>query len=260
MHQNLYKAIHAACCHIGVTIHDELISEGTGFAFLGNGQVLTAAHVVTGRMPIAEKDYRDPDQRIFCKFPGRPQSEYLVGTCGFNIQVPGFSEILQIDMAMLYPKAPSPDVVPYLVANTNPPQLGELVFAAGYSDELTAPFQLDKLVPGGIATLNQVTQSAHTGYLTELGGPIIKRGVIGNITRAVTTYGAGKELYVDLFYIDNSVHSGASGGPVCNAHGEAVGIITQRSITSASQEVAPGIVVPSGCTIGIGLQPLRALS
>lgn len=164
-------------------------------------------------------------------------------------------------MALLTPASRPSSPIPYLVANTNPPQLGELVFAAGYSDELSTPFGLDKLVPGGIQALNNASQSAHTGYLADFGGPIIKQGYVGNTMRAVAKYGTPpRELHVDLFYIDNSVHSGASGGPVCNAHGEAVGIITQRSVTSASQECAPGIVVPSGCTIAISLQPLRAWS
>lgn len=260
MYRNLYQSINVACCHIAVTVHDDLVSEGSGFAFLPTGEVLTAAHVITGRVPIEEKDYRDPNQRIFCKFPSRPQSEYRVAVCGVNIQVPDFADIIQIDIALLVPASSPSSDIPHLVANTNPPQLGELVFAAGYSDELTAPFGLDQLVPGGAAALNSVSQSAHTGYLADLGGPIIKQGYVGNIIRAIATYGAeAKELHVELFYIDNSVHSGASGGPICNARGEAVGVITKRAVTSASQERAPGIMVPSGCTVAIGLQPLRAM-
>lgn len=259
MHHNLYQAIKAACCHISVMHGDELISEGSGFAFLSTGQVITAAHVITGRMPIIESDFLDPELRIYCKFPSRPQQEYIVNTCGLDVRIPGFSKSLQVDMATLQPKQQPTQDFPFLLANTNPPQLGELVFSAGYSDELSAPFQLDELIPGGKVTLNQIAQSAHTGYLADLGGPIIKRGVIGNIIRGEAKIGS-KEFHIELFYIDNSIHSGASGGPVCNVHGEAIGIITKRSVTSASQEAAPNIVVPSGCTIGIGLQPLRMWS
>ena len=259
MHRNLYQAINAACCHISVMLGDELISEGSGFSFLAAGQVITAAHVITGRMPIIESDFRDPAVRIYCKFPGRPQQEYAVNTCGLDVQVPGFNKSLQVDMATLLPKQQPVQDVPFLIANTNPPQLGELVFAAGYSDELSAPFRLDELIPGGMDALNRAAQSAHTGYLADIGGPIIKRGFIGNVVRGQAQIG-NKELHIELFYIDNSIHSGASGGPICNVHGEAVGIITKRSVTSASQEVAPNIVVPSGCTIGIGLQPLRMWS
>ena len=261
MYRNLYQLISAACCHIAVTVNDELVSEGSGFSFLPSGQVLTAAHVVTGRMPIRQDDFSDPHQRILCKFPGRPQQEYKVLLCGFNIVMAEFNEILQIDIAVLAPALPNNNIVPYLAASTTPPQLGKLVFAAGYSDELSTPFGLDQLLPGGTASLNTASQSAHTGYLTDFGGPIIKRGVVGNTTRGIATYGPdARELHVDLFYIDNGIHSGASGGPICNVHGDAVGLITRRAVTSASQEASPGIFVPSGCTIGVSLQPLRALA
>ncbi|RZZ84910.1 S1 family peptidase [Pseudoxanthomonas winnipegensis] len=259
MFHSLYSSLKSACCHIVVLLDEEIISEGSGFAFLENGAVMTAAHVVTGRMPIRKEDYLDPKQKIFCKFPGRPQSEYSVALCGLNIRVPGFQDDFQIDMAFLDPIEKSMEKVPHLNANTNPPQLGEMVFVAGYSDELSAPFGLDALLQDGTDALNKINRSTASGYLADMGGPIIKQGVIGNIIRAEVGYGGGQQLDVDLFYIDNSVHSGASGGPVCNLHGEAVGIITRRAVTSASQSEAPGLKIPSGCTIGIGLQPLRAL-
>jgi hypothetical protein len=261
MYQSLYENIQASCCHISVSVSGELVSEGTGFAFLPEGEVLTAAHVVTGRTPIKEEDYLDPNQRIFCKFPGHPEAEYKVNICGMNVLVPSFREAIQVDLAILSPIKKPAKMMRFLVANTNPPGLGQTVFVAGYSDELTAPFGVDRLTTGGQSGLSQVTRSSHGGYMTDLGGPIIKRGVIGNIVRAVCGYeNNSKELHIELFYIDNSVHSGASGGPVCNESGEAIGIISQRSVTSASQEDAPKLKVPSGCTIGIGLNPLKALA
>jgi len=261
MHQSLYKNIQAACCHISVSVSGELVSEGSGFAFLPEGQVLTAAHVVTGRVPIQEKDYVDPNQKILCKFPGRAEEEYRVHICGMNIEVPGFSEAVQIDIAIIVPITSIPNPINHLIANTNPPNLGQTVFVAGYSDEVKVPFGLDRLASGGEASLSQASQSSHGGYMTDLGGPIVKKGVIGNIVRAVCGYANNsKELQIELFYIDNSIHSGASGGPVCNERGEAIGIISQRSVTSASQESAPNLEVPSGCTIGIGLNPIKALA
>lgn len=261
MHLALYQHISPACCHIAVTVNDELVSEGSGFAFLPSGEVLTAAHVVTGRFPIQREDYQDPAQRILCKFPGQAHREYIVAICGMDIEVTGYMRKLQLDLAILTPSVPFSDRIPHLITSTHPPQLGELVFAAGYSDEVKAPFGIDLLVPGGRSALNAAAHSTHDGYLTDLGGPIIKQGVIGHLTRAVASYGnPAKELQVEQFYIDNQIHSGASGGPICNVHGQAVGLIAQRSVTSASQEQAPDLIVPSGCTIALGLQPLRALA
>jgi S1-C subfamily serine protease len=64
---------------------------------------------------------------------------------------------------------------------------------------------------------------------------------------------------VDVFYMDNGVNHGASGGPIVNENGEVIGVISQRAITSASQESVPNLMVPSGATIGLSLHPLEAV-
>ena len=78
MFVELYKRVSPACCYITVFLGHEKISDGTGFAYSPNGEVLTAAHVVTGRWPIHHADYKDPDLKIYCKFPERPLAEYKV--------------------------------------------------------------------------------------------------------------------------------------------------------------------------------------
>ena len=55
------------------------------------------------------------------------------------------------------------------------------------------------------------------------------------------------------------MHSGASGGSMINKSGDAVGIITQRAVTSASQKEALSLSIPSGSTVAISIQPLNAL-
>ncbi|MEX3634977.1 hypothetical protein [Paraburkholderia sp. BR14320] len=137
MLEELYNRISPACCSVTVFLGDEKISEGSGFAFLPNGQVITAAHVVTGRFPIRHSDYIDPALKIFCKFQGLPVAEYAVQLCSMNIEVPGFSQPVQLDIAMLNPKEPFPTEVPRIpVVLGDTPRLGQRVFLAGYSEEL----------------------------------------------------------------------------------------------------------------------------
>ncbi|MEA5097193.1 MAG: serine protease, partial [Burkholderiaceae bacterium] len=90
MLNTLYEQISKACCYITVFLDEELISEGTGFVFSSNGLVFTAAHVITGRLPIRESDYTDPSLKIYAKFANMPVLEYGVGICCIHIQVNGF--------------------------------------------------------------------------------------------------------------------------------------------------------------------------
>jgi S1-C subfamily serine protease len=81
---------------------------------------------------------------------------------------------------------------------------------------------------------------------------MIKRGVVGNVLRMQTSEAATNiSLECDVFYIDNGIHSGASGGPIVNRRGQAIGVIVQRAVTSAAQSSDPNLAVPSGATVGL---------
>ena len=238
---------------------NEQISEGTGFAISQDGAVFTAAHVVTGRMPIRESDYNDPAVRIFAKFPGVPLLEYRVAICAINISVESFTELVQIDQALLFPKNPVQlPFTPFTIGS--PPKLGDEVFFAGYSDELDLPFQVDRILRPQTVGASEFIQAMQRGYRADVTGPMIKRGVTGNVRRVSASESAmNTHIECDVFYLDNSIHNGASGGPVVSRNGMAIGVIVQRATTSASQSSDPSLVVPSGATIGLGLQTVRAM-
>lgn len=256
--QTLYERASKACCCITVFLGEERISYGTGFAFRPDGQVITAAHVVTGRWPIRSEDYRDPNVQIFAKFAGLPLIEYTVRFCAITVEINSFSKPIQIDQALLIPKMVLSFPVPFLPALMHPPSLGQEVFLAGYSDELELPFSVERLLPSGLNGVSEFLEAMKKGYMADMTGPLIKRGIVGNVRRIIAqdTIG-GVTLECDVFYVDNSVHSGASGGPVFNTNGDAVGVISQRAITSASQRDYPNLMLPSGATVGLGLQPIQ---
>ncbi|MCA5498843.1 serine protease [Klebsiella pneumoniae] len=98
------------------------------------------------------------------------------------------------------------------------------------------------------------------GYLADMTGPLIKRAVVGNSRKVLAENTNSKiELKCDIFYLDNAVHSGASGGPIVNHSGNVVGIITQRAMTDASQNDIPSLRVPSGSAVGISLEVLSMI-
>ncbi|PAB32936.1 serine protease [Pseudomonas savastanoi] len=247
MYNQIYEAMKRSCGYVTIVLDGETISQGTCFAFTPDGEVITAAHVVTGRMPIQVKDYTDPNAKIFIKFSGRPVLEYLVKFCSLEICVEAFSENVQLDIAVLAPKETQSEVFSFLPASLSPPRLGEMVFLSGFSDDLSLPFNLDKIAKKDFPGMQDFLSAMQSGYIADMMGPMTKRAVVGNHVR-IHASNSAQAITADfsLFYMDNGVNSGASGGPIVNEGGEAIGVISQRAVTSASQSSAPGLKVPSG--------------
>jgi hypothetical protein len=239
----------------------ECISEGTGFSYSPNGEVLTAAHVITGRWPIQYADYKDPTLRIFCKFQSRPVAEYSVFFCGIDIDVFGFLDRVQVDMAILLPEQFHSNAPIHLPALLEQPKLGQRVFLAGYSEELEIPFKVEKLLKPEMNGVQEFLDAMQKGYMADMTGPLIKHGYVGNLRRIVAQNNTlGEQIECDVMYIDNSMHPGASGGPVFNEEGSAIGIISQRATTTVEVGKEGKVAVPSGCTVAISLAPLRYIA
>lgn len=261
MYHDLYKKISESVGLLTVFLDDEKISQGSCFCFLDTGDVITAAHVITGRTPIKQEDVQDPSAQYFIKFPNIPLLEYTVGFCAITVHLESFKEPIQIDMAVLTPKQNYEVKYPVIPINISPPRLGDQVFLAGYSDELKLPFSIDRIIYKDHQGVDDFLQAMDKGYAADMTGPMIKRAYVGNHVVVNTSNSHEKfALTCDILYLDNGMHSGASGGPVVNESGVAVGIITQRAITSASQYDAPSLEIPSGSTIAISFQSLLSLN
>lgn len=125
----------------------ELYSEGSAFCFNPNGMLITAAHVVTGRLPIRKKDYKGENIKITGRTKKGKLLEYRTVICGIKINWPDgpLKEPLEIDLAILEP-VEKPSSVPFLeIENSNMP-VGTEVLMAGYPDELELPLQWDKSI------------------------------------------------------------------------------------------------------------------
>ena len=262
MFQELYEKIQSCCGYVTVFEGEEVISEGTCFSFNDKGEVITAAHVVTGRMPIKKEDYNHPEQKIFIKFPELPLIEYTVSFCSFEITVSSFQDVIQLDIAALRPKEIQTFTFPFLPASINSLTLGQRVFIAGYSDELKIPFSIEKILdPKTLGADKFFKAIKEEGYLADMTGSIIKQGYVGNIRRIFADNDSqNMRIETDIFYIDNGIHSGASGGPIVNEQGIAVGVLTQRAITPAHQSNDSKLEVPSGSSIGISLHILKTIN
>lgn len=225
----------------------ELISCGSAVPINKEGVLITAAHVVTGRLPIRDEDLNDPDVKILAKSVGSNFQEYVPGICGFTMENEYMKSPLFIDLAILNPKKNKTNFN-HLTISDKEIEVGQDVIMSGYPDDIELPFSFDlnldmdhpesKGLDKNIAIAKQLLmiKSGMIGqkFLVNLSGSNIKETISG-----------------EVIYIDNVMHSGASGGPVINNYGELIGIILQRAITSVPYEETPSLKIPSGSTLAI---------
>jgi len=221
----------------------ELISEGSAVAINSTGDLLTAAHVVTTRLPIREEDVRDPNAVILAMRKGGRLARYHPLLCGLTVRVGDYlTTPITIDLAVLRPFEPQRGT-PFLPLSIEAPQLGDFVLMAGYSEDVKLPFSFDRIL--NPANLQIEAQRFNLDIARRL--LMVRSGMIGNISSVIIN----EEHSGHIFYIDNALHPGASGGPVVNYDGEIVGILTERAITAVPYEDTPSLLVPSGAAVAM---------
>lgn len=219
------------------------IGIGSGIAINAKGDLLTAAHVVTGRIPVRTEDVKDPNVIILAKTKAGQFNQYYPVQCGVSLQNPLMKEPITVDLALLRPINTINDV-PFLRLSRNPVKVGLEVLMAGFPDDMDLPLSFDQtldkskvpfILPGLEILRHQL---------------MIKSGMIGCENNVTLTDGKLK-LEGQMFYVDNQLHMGASGGPVVNQDAEIIGIITKRAITSVPYLETLNLRVPSGSTVAV---------
>ena len=221
------------------------ISIGSAVCISGGGDLLTAAHVITGRFPIREEDVLDPKATILAKRKGGQYSQYRPGKCALSINNPQLVEPITIDLGLLHPLSKQNDLA-HLKINREDIRVGTQVLMAGHPDDMETPFLLDQHLDPTDPNFN-ITQRQLQKTRDLL---MIKFGMIGHRSGFVFTDGIST-VEGEIIYIDNELHSGASGGPVLNMNAEIIGILTRRAVTSVSYQESPNLRVPSGSTIAV---------
>ncbi len=237
-----------------IIVHDrtEIISTGSGVIINSKGDVLTAAHVVTTRLPVRPEDVEDPEIRILIG-----NVNYKPMYCGITISTQYLRKPISIDLAILTPSLPQSNM-PFLPINEGEPPIGSKVLMAGFSDEIELPFSFDRIIDYQHPLLKEIPSALQSSgpILKNIFGImrrqlLIKSGMIGKTFGFNFSDSKNNSYSGNLLYIDNVMHSGASGGPIVNDKPEIIGIITERAITSVPYEETPKLKVPSGSTVAI---------
>lgn len=153
------------------------------------------------------------------------------------------------------PKKPQQNV-PHLKINIDKRFVGQEVIMAGFPDEIEFPLSLDKKLKRDYLRDKQSDGKLHDNF-DRLKTLLLmqKYGMIGFTDNIIINpeLGGDFKLKVGVDYIDNAMHSGASGGPVVNENSEVIGVISKRAVTriSSSNKTIPAHEVPSGSTLSI---------
>ncbi len=221
----------------------ELISSGTAVAVNSRGDLLTAAHVVTTRLPVRAEDVHDPNLVILAKRKSGTFSRYSSPLCGLSVDLGKLlTGPLAVDLAVLRPVEAQREVE-FLPISTRAPIVGESVLMAGYPDDIELPFSFDQMLPASSIQAQAQRMSLEISKRLMM----IRSGMIGH-SAGVTI---NQEYIGDFFHVDNVLHSGASGGPVLDSSGAILGIVTKRAVTRVPYEETPRLRVPSGAAVAI---------
>lgn len=228
------------------------IATGTGATINSRGDLLTAAHVVTGRTPIRQEDVNDPSVIIVARNSRGSFVQYYSILFAPTLNNPLIKKPLSIDLAILRPVIPQSNI-PYLRIKRSSVQVGTKVLMAGFPDDVELPFSLDRHLDLRSAEVQSLLPNIRIAQQLLM----IKSGMVGHRNTAVLFDGT-LTLEVEVFYVDNQMHSGASGGPVVDQNAEIVGVISQRAITSVPFGETPNLKVPSGSTVAISPRVIQS--
>lgn len=242
-----------ATYQVYVTQGDQLLRYGSAVAISDAGHLLTAAHVITGET--LETEAVDPALQFYARPAHGYLQPYRVEHCAISVRADYLLEPITIDLALLAPTQML-EQVPALVISSRPVTLGAEVLMAGFSHEIRPAFDFHNKVkdlqvdPTYLPKLEWLRQCSYE--------MMIKRGMVGQITPFQFGDSDGKIIEGDWFHIDNTLHPGASGGPVIDADGTLVGIITHTAGAFGSLADSPKIKVnvPSGSAIAVSPRAL----
>ena len=236
---------------------EEVFSTGTAFCFNKHGSLITAAHVLDNGKPFRENEI--VEKKIYFTAQRKKEIPYLYRTdiCGIHIEWPNgpIKDQIYIDLAILSPVKHRQNV-PYLKMNDDKRFVGQEVIMAGFPDEIEFPLKLDENLDREYLKDKQSDKELDYN-LDQLQVLLMmqKSGMIGFTDDIIigTNNPENFKLVVGVDYIDNGMHSGASGGPIVNDNGEVIGVISKRAVTriSSFNREMPSLEIPSGSTLSV---------
>jgi V8-like Glu-specific endopeptidase len=240
----------------------KIISAGTGVIVSSDGTMLTANHV------IADQDVGLFNGKILVSGLGDNKSELeyepVVHNLKLDVKQGDFLKPINLDLAILRPSIPVKKIE-YVKLQKKLSQDGSEIIMAGFPDDLELPFgfvDYFNLSNPDMVSVKEAMDKRFKYFFRQL---MFKSGMVGhapeitfndldvsglkirNLTK-INTCGA-------IYWLDNHLTYGGSGGPVVNKNGELVGILCKKAMTNEKDKLPGGIEkLPSGTGMALAHQ------
>jgi len=125
----------------------------------------------------------------------------------------------------------------------------------GFPEDISMPFSVDKCIK--YEMIKGFTCIESTKKQLELFNRflMVKKAIISNCF-PFQMRGSGFQINGSIFYFDNAMHRGGSGGPILNEKGELLGIISERAVIELNYEDSVKGKIPSGSGWAISCDPI----
>lgn len=233
---------------------DVVTSAGSGIVINEDGSILTARHVISdndGRAYLGKI-------KVSGLNTGGLQEYYspLPLNLSFDMGVLNLINSINLDLIILKPVKPQSDIE-CIVLSDDRYDVGDDVIMAGFPDDIDEPFHfMDNLNVDNpdIATLLMDYNSKYQFIFKQ---QMFKHSIIGNrqsivfpkvLLERLDGWKGPKEVSINgaIYWTDNHLTYGGSGGPLVNDNCELVGIMTEKAFTRLILDEPSNILIPSG--------------
>lgn len=233
--------------------HKVVCSAGSGVVIREDGLVLTARHV------IADEDGNQYTGQIMVSgISSGGLKPYIVVSPNlkFDMDIPELMSPINFDLAILRPLPPQ-EKIDHIKLSDDLIDIGDDIIMAGFPDDIDEPLHfMDNLNINNPDIVKMLIEynNKFKFFFNQL---LFKHGIIGNrqniifedvhLDKLVGWIGP-KTIKIEgaVYWTDNHLTYGGSGGPLVNNNCELVGIITEKAFTKLILEEPSNVEIPSG--------------
>jgi len=242
--KEICQKIKYAMRKVVITLDGNAISFGSGVVINPSGTLLTANHVL-------EDCLGEPKARIIVdgvEKIGQLEYKIRLGGVVLDINQPEFVKPINIDLAILEPiKAMKSDF--FVGLSDGLASEGEEVIMAGFPDDINPPLNFNKALNFDNPKLGEKKTEIEKFFENSMRFLMMKSAIVGNVQK-VNIQDSQKHINISggVYWLDNMVTYGASGGAVVDSSCKLLGIISEKGVTGG---VDSANKVPSGSTMAL---------